>query len=129
MRKKVNFKYLTVFTCMTLLLFAGEVSANTPYKIDTIRTTLQVRRPALEPVRSLDVSPTGPIDTLDTVNEHVKVILYSDNTWQYYKTPDFEAQKDVFDKCWDESVSNPYKMSLGSLPYSWSIWLVDSLGQ
>ena len=118
-----------LLTCMTFMSLAGELSANEPFRIDTVKTVLQVRRPALEPVKSLDVSPVGPIDTLDTVNEHVKVILYSDNTWQYYKTPDFEARKDVFDRCWDENASNPYRMSLDSLPYSWSIWLVDSLGQ
>ena len=118
-----------MFTCMMAMLSAGELSAETPLRLDTIRTTLQVRRPALEKVKSLDVSPVGAIDTLDTANEHVKVVLLSDNTWYYHKTPDFEQSKDVFDKYWDETSSNPYKMSLDSLPYSWSIWLVDSLGQ
>ena len=118
-----------MFTCMMAMLSAGELSAETPLRLDTIKTVLQVRRPALEKVKSLDVSPAGAIDTLDTANENVKVVLLSDNTWYYYKTPDFEQSKDVFEKYWDETTSNPYKMSLDSLPYSWSIWLVDSLGQ
>ena len=118
-----------MFTCMAALLSAGELSAETPFRIDTTRTVLQVRRPALERVKSLDVSPVGAIDTLDTANENVKVVLLSDNTWYYYKTPDFTQSKDVFERYWDEITSNPYKMSVDSLPYSWSIWLVDSLGQ
>ena len=118
-----------MFTCMMAMLSAGELSAENPLRLDTVKTVLQVRRPALEKVKSLDVSPVGAIDTLDTANEHVKVVLLSDNTWYYHKTPDFEQSKDVFDKYWDETSSNPYKMSLDSLPYSWSIWLVDSLGQ
>ena len=118
-----------MFTCMAALLSAGELSAETPLRLDTIKTTLQVRRPALEKVKSLDVSPAGAIDTLDTANENVKVVLLSDNTWYYYKTPDFTQSKDVYERYWDEVSSNPYKMSVDSLPYSWSIWLVDSLGQ
>ena len=118
-----------MFTCLMVMLSAGELSAETPLRLDTIKTTLQVRRPALEKVKSLDVSPAGAIDTLDTANENVKVVLLSDNTWYYYKTPDFQQSKDVYEKYWDEISSNPYKMSLDSLPYSWSIWLVDSLGQ
>lgn len=114
---------------MVIWLSAGEISAKNRIRLDTLKTVLQVRRPALEPVRSLDVSPVGAVDTLDTENQYVKVILYSDNTWQYYKIPDFQQSKDVFGKYWDEVNSNPYKMALDSLPYSWSIWLVDSLGQ
>ena len=121
-------KYAFLFTCMALLL-AGELSAETHLRLDTVRTQLQVRRPALEPVKSLDVAPVGAIDTLDTANEHVKVVLFSDNTWKYHKTPTFEIKKDVFGEYWNENVTNPYKMALDSLPYSWSIWLVDSLDQ
>ena len=128
MKKNQFIKYFIFITCLAPML-TGELSAETRVRIDTIRTVLQVRRPALESVKSLDVSPAGPIDTLDTVNEHVKVILYSDNTWQYYKMPTFSQRTDVFDRHWDEVSSNPYKMSLDSLPYSWSVWLVDSLDQ
>lgn len=119
----------TLFTCITAIVTAGEIYAETNPRIDTIRTVLQVRRPALEPVRSLDISPAGAIDTLDTINEHVKVILYSDNTWKYHKLPTFEQNADVYGQYWDEVSSNPYKIEYSSLPYSWSIWLVDSLGQ
>ena len=118
-----------MFTCAMALLSAGELSAENPLRIDTIKTVLQVRRPAIEKVKSLDISPAGAIDTLDTANENVKVVLLSDNTWYYYKTPDFHQSKDVYEKFWDEVSSNPYKMTLDSLPYSWSIWLVDSLSQ
>ena len=83
------------------ILMSGELSASSRLRLDTLKTELQVRRPALEPVKSLDISPAGPIDTLDTVNEHVKVVLFSDNTWQYYKLPAFEQKKDVFELCWD----------------------------
>lgn len=118
-----------MFTCVAAMLSAGELSAENKYRLDAPEAVLRVRRPALEPVKSLDISPAGAIDTLDTANEHVKVILLSDNTWYYYKMPDFKQSEDVFDRYWDQTSSNPYKMPVDSLPYSWSIWLVDSLGQ
>lgn len=128
MKEIKKYKYVFLFTCMAILL-AGELYAETPLRLDTVKTQLQVRRPALEPVKSLDISPIGAIDTLDTVNEYVKVVLFSDNTWKYHKMPSFEQKEDVFGQYWDEKLPNPYKMSLDSLPYSWSLWLVDSLDQ
>lgn len=114
---------------MAVMLAADVVNAINPVRLDTTKTSLVIPRPALEPLKSLMVSPDDPIDTLDTVNEHVKVILYADNTWQYYKTPDFKKLSGLFDEHWDEVNSNPYKMSLNDLPSSWSLWLVDSLDQ
>ena len=116
-----------IFTCIAVMAFTGEISAQQTLKLDSDRTALQIRRPALEPVPSLDQVKSGAIDTLDTVNEHVKVILYADNTWKYYKLPSFEQEGDVFEDHWDETSSNPYKLEYKDLPYSWSIWLADSL--
>ncbi len=100
-----------------------------PVRIDTSRTYLIIPRPALEPLKSLIISPSDPIDTLDTANEHIKVILRADNTWQYYKTPDFQQIAGVFDDHWDDSKSNPYGIEQKDLPNQWSIWLVDELDQ
>lgn len=122
-------KILNLILCIAVMLAADVVNAINPVRLDTTKTTLVIPRPALEPLKSLMVSPDDPIDTLDTVNEHVKVILYADNTWQYYKTPDFKKLSGLFDEHWDEVNTNPYKMSLDNLPTSWSLWLVDSLDQ
>ncbi len=111
------------------LLCAGASFAANPVRIDTAKTHLVIPRPALEPLKSLVTSPSDPIDTLDTANEHIKVILYADNTWQYYKTPGFQQVTGVFDDHWDNTNSNPYKIELKDLPDQWSIWLVDSLDQ
>ena len=70
-----------------------------------------------------------PIDTLDTANEFIKVLLYADNTWQYFKTPGFQQISGVFDDHWNNSSTNPYGITQEELPYSWSLWLVDSLDQ
>ena len=92
------------------LLFIVTVSAEAvrPVRIDTTTTHLIIPRPALEPVKSLITSPSDVIDTLDTANEHIKVILRADNTWSYYKTPDFQQVAGVFDDHWNETQTNPY---------------------
>lgn len=114
------------------LLLTGAIcssDAAVPARIDTIRTSILIPRPFKEPVKSMCLSESDPIDTLDTVNEYVKVILYGDNTWQYYKTPDFQKLSGVFDESWNNRDTNPYRLDKEQLPYSWSIWLVDSLSQ
>ncbi|MBO5418513.1 MAG: peptidoglycan DD-metalloendopeptidase family protein [Bacteroidales bacterium] len=114
---------------LVLMLLPPVIEARNTVRIDTVRTRLVIPRPGMQPLKSLIVSDTDPIDTLDTANEYIKVILYADNTWQYYKTPEFMQARDIFNKHWDASVSNPYKMSQEDLPYSWAVWLVDSLDQ
>ena len=113
------------------MLFVVSVSAEAvrPVKIDTTTTHLIIPRPALEPVKSLIKSPSDVIDTLDTANEHIKVILRADNTWSYYKTPGFQQVTGVFDEHWDETTTNPYGIEQANLPSQWSLWLVDSLDQ
>ena len=118
---------------LTALAFmAGALSvtyAINPVRIDTVRTQLVVPRPALEPLKSLVTSPTDAIDTLDTANEHIKVVLHADNTWHYYKTPSFQQVSGVYDSNWDDSSTNPYGIEQKDLPDEWAIWLVDSLDQ
>ena len=120
-------KFFTCVVFMAVMLFPTVTKAINPVRLDTIKTQLVIPRPALEPVKSLVTSPSDPIDTLDTVNEHVKVIIFGDNTWQYYKTPDFKKLSGVYDEHWNDEHPNPYKMDLANLPSSWSLWLVDSL--
>lgn len=94
-----------------------------------MKAVLTVPRPAFEPVKPLVANPSDPIDTLDTVNEYIKVLLYADNTWQYYKMPSYVALSGVFEEAWNTSKVNPYDVKQEDLPYSWSLWLVDSLSQ
>lgn len=115
---------------MTGLLSADLLCAADPVRIDTTKARLVIPRTALESVPTpLVKSPTDPIDTLDTANEYIKVILYADNTWQYYKTPEYQSVANVFDHHWTLGVTNPYGMQQTDLPATWTIWLVDELDQ
>lgn len=90
-----------------------------------------IPRPALHPVKSslIAMSDSSPIDTLDTVNEKIKVILYSDNTWKYWKDPSFIIAQEDFTKNMSDSSPDAYSMPYSSLPTEWSIWLVDDVSQ
>ena len=116
-----------VFMCVHA--FPTESAASGPVRLDTVKTHLVIPRPALEPVKSLITSPSDPIDTLDTANEHIKVVLHADNTWHYYKTPGFQQVTGVFDDHWSDNATNPYAIAQSDLPDQWSLWLVDSLDQ
>ena len=131
MTVKTNKNILTLMlVCLAGFLSADMLYAANPVRIDTARTQLVIPRPALESLPTpLVKSPSDPIDTLDTVNEYIKVILYADNTWQYYKTPEYQKVTGVFDNYWSETATNPYGIQQSELPDSWSIWLVDSLDQ
>lgn len=122
-----SLKYILMAT-MCLFVTCG-LSAQNVSRLDTTRTSLLIPRPALEPLKSLISTASDPVDTLDTANEHIKVILYGDNTWQYYKTPGFQQVAGVYDSNWNDSDTNPYDLQLQDLPAQWSIWLVDSLDQ
>lgn len=119
-----------ILTALAFMTGALSVTyAINPVRIDTVRTQLVVPRPALEPLKSLVTSPTDAIDTLDTANEHIKVVLHADNTWHYYKTPSFQQVSGVYDSNWDDNSTNPYGIEQKDLPDEWAIWLVDSLDQ
>ena len=111
---------LTV-VCMACFMSADNVYAYNPVRIDTVKTKLVIPRPALQSVPNWMKSPSDPIDTLDTVNEYIKVILYGDNTWQYYKTPEYQKVSGVFEECWKDDGTNPYGIEQSELPSSWSI--------
>lgn len=130
MIKETFSKYIiTLFVGIVALAAADELRASSPIKIDTVRTHLVIPRPAKDPVKSLFKSPSDPVDTLDTAHECIKVILYGDNTWQYYKTPEYQNVVDVYGECWKSSGADPYGLKMEDMPAQWSIWCVDSLDQ
>ena len=124
---------------LTLMVFTGaqakpsvsEQNIKTKAKEDTVmtmsRATLLVPRPALEPVKSIDPSSAAPIDTMDTGNPAVKILLMANHTWKYYKDPSISSHSEIFNRYWSDEYPNPYKMDLKDLNDDISIWVVDTL--
>lgn len=115
------------------ILLAGLLFAWNANGQDTLmtmsRASLLVPRTALQPVKSIDPSSAVPIDTLDTGNPAVKILLMEDYTWKYYKDPSVTLQSDIFTTNWNEEYPNPYRMELKDLQDDISLWLVDSLSE
>lgn len=130
MVKTTIIKYMiTLFVGIVALAAADELRASSPVRIDTVKARLVIPRPAVDPVPTLFRTPSDPVDTLDTAHDCIKVILYGDNTWQYYKTPEYQKTTDVFSEHWKNSAANPYGIELSDMDAQWSIWCVDSLDQ
>ena len=128
-KKTVNYISKVLFICLTVALSADELSATTPLRPDSTLAQIRMTPPSLSPLLSCYKSPSDPIDTLDTANEYIKVILFADNTWEYYKSPEYQSVSGVFDECWTDTGSDPYGIPQAELPDQWSIWCVDSLDQ
>lgn len=135
-------KYLTAL----LLLCATGASAQDPAQLKAKIVQLQrqvdsltiaarprpqgiIAQMAFEPVEPIhNTEGILPLDTLATVNEAVKVVLYNDNSWKYIRDKEFIKDSSVYVDYWDTKNLFPYKnFSLSKLPSSIAIDLVDSL--
>lgn len=88
-------------------------------------------RPAVkpQPVESMpELSQVLPLDTLSTMNEAVKIVIYNDNTWRYMRDKEFVKDSEIYTRYWDTTTLLPYQeVPLSALPASVAIDLVDSL--
>ena len=69
------------------------------------------------------------LDTLDSGNEAIRVLLYSNNTWKYIRNRDVEVGRDrtIFEKFWSTESLFPYRdVDMSAMPKSVVIDLVDS---
>lgn len=103
-------------------------SANPNFRFPTTENELVPRMPR-QAVKPLVVTESDPVDTLDTMSDFVKVVLYGNGTWKYIKTEDFAWDNEIFTKNWDNRNVDPYKISWDALPSYSAIWLVDSLSK
>ena len=130
MKSKVFKRYIVMlFVGIAAIAAADELRASSIANIDTVWTNQITPNPHKTPVNSLRCTASDPIDTLDTAHEYIKIILYGDNTWHYYKMPEYQKVTDVYGSNWLNYGQDPYGIALADLPDQWSIWCVDSLDQ
>ena len=127
---------------LTLLLssiLTGQDTLNVTQPVDTVakpENTLDLSGTVIvnadyanQPVSSVTRSEASAVDTLDTHDEFVKILLYGDKTWRYLKVNGYEQKPEIFKMHWETTTVNPYQKTVDQLPDAWSIWLVDSLDQ
>lgn len=79
----------------------------------------------------LEDLPRVAIDTLDTADERVKVIVFTNNTWEYYYPREAELlDREAFNDHWDTSQLFAYKdIPLSALPPAIELNLVGGLDE
>ena len=106
-----------------VLLLSGKVSVSAQ---DTSGIT-RLTPAAMEPVKSGVSLPEGALDTLDTADPRIKVLLLSDYTWKFIKDPTYARDEGIFTEDWNTELAVPYRMPADSLPSQVALWIVDTL--
>ncbi len=74
-----------------------------------------------------DTNGVAVIDTLDSGDDAVFVVLYGDDTWKYVRNREVAKDSTIFQKYWDTKTLFPYReVEYSSLPKSVVIDLLDS---
>lgn len=110
----VKSKYITL-VCTSLFVVGAAVAA-----------------PKKQPVTpKLEDLPQRVIDTLDTRDPETKIILYSNNTWTYYRPSLSDMDNlEVFRRHWDNTHVFAYKsVELDDLPSVIDLQLIDNLSE
>ncbi len=79
------------------------------------------------PVRPLVPDGMAAMDTLDTADPAVKILLYPNYSWKYKRDASASKNSATFTENWTSEYPDPYKTSLGSLPDKVTFWVVDTL--
>lgn len=90
------------------------------------RAEEMIPRRSSQPVKSLIPGPKdSPIDTIETSNSAMKIILKEDGTWSYWKDGNVAMEQNVFNEHWSNTAIDAYRMDWDSFPEKEYIWLVD----
>lgn len=110
---------------------ATVVAATTTTTTTTTATAAnEVNVPTAKPMQVAPVRKIEEmvIDTLPTINDAIKIVLFNDNTWRYVRDREAKQDSTVFEKYWSTIEISPYRtVELSTLPTSVAIALVDSL--
>jgi len=69
-----------------------------------------------------------PLDTIATSTPGLRIVLYKDNTWLYYRIPQEEIDKKILNSNWNTEQPNPYNVSPDQLPDRITLQLADAQG-
>jgi len=98
-------------------------------KMDLAKAEMLVPRPQLHPIKSLIPGDSTALDTLDTSDPAIKLVLYNDNTWKYIKDSELLTRTDWFANNWENDKVDPFKLEYDQLPERTTLWLVDETCQ
>lgn len=90
--------------------------------------SMYAQDPTARAVRSKPLSDgQEALDTLETSDPSMKLVLFTNGTWKFVKDYTSPAIDSLMQDCWVENSLMPYKVSRDSLPYRMTLCLIDSL--
>ena len=115
---------------LALAFTAGSLSAqNDSLIIKSKRDAEQlIPRISTQPVRPLNRKDQA-LDTISTQSPGVKIVLYADNTWKYYRDPEEALKNEIFNRDWNTSSVVPFNTPLDEIPDEIRIWVADTLSE
>lgn len=102
---------------------AGQTASHP--KLTMKEAELLIPRPLLQPIKSMVPGNSSAVDTLDTSDPLIKLVLYADNTWKYVKDGERLMDDAWFTEHWSNSLMDPFGADFSKLPERVTIWLVD----
>lgn len=115
--------------CVILVLSSLAMTSFSQGKKDTLLPKLdmsfKLQKPKFKP-RSSFIGVQA-LDTIDTQTPDIKIIIYANNTWNYYRDPSAGMAKTLFTDNWDTTRPNPFNVDIADLPYRISLWIVDNI--
>ena len=94
----------------------AEPDPRTPEQIAADSVADMRRRMERKEIRStFDTESLTVIDTLDSGNEALYVVLFSDNSWKYVRNREVAKDSTIFEKYWDTKSLFPYSSVTKSL--------------
>ena len=102
---------------------AMHAAADSLQRADSIAALNErLRRTSIE--STFDTTDLTVIDTLDTENEAIQVVLYSNNMWKYVRNRAVAKDSTIFTKYWDTKSLFPYQKAtplLRKYSFTWRI--------
>lgn len=89
-------------------LHIASLSPREAATIDSI-VAMRVRLQPKQIESIFDTNDVVAIDTLDSGNDAIQVVLYSNNTWKYVRNREIAKDSTIFEKYWDTTTLFPYK--------------------
>lgn len=120
-------------SAIVMVLASMQFSVPAVAQDTTIKTKKQaeilIPRICRESVQSMELNRAEALDTIDTADPHIKILLLSDYTWKYYKDSTYARDHQVFNEYWTHDYPDPYRVSLEELPDEIALWIVDTLSE
>lgn len=127
--KMLRYIISTILLFIATTTFAQDIDTLTVENTDSLQCKV-----VADSCKNRRVSPThtigqvSVIDTLDTPNSAIRILLFNDNTWRYLLAEDFRNDTTIYNDHWNTSATNAYAdVELNSFAEATPIRLVDSL--